>query len=368
MNERSSTDSSPVILHEPGSQYMQGRKALAAWKKGRGSSKTWRQCERIKISDSKMLVIMKHGNQCFYTPLLWLPQAFIRSPTPQRCFDTKRTLVSRSRVRRPGKHSELSTRYPEEYELCHQPKQSRESTSRTQEQGLPGSTDTEVPAAYMRLTWGYREIPIGQLDRFVPEGFIFLSRWRILSFLRNDTHADIYAVTNLYDRLVSSTGLELHHFLAEYHGNSATYAKRRQERMYNGGYCMARFWYGDRRMLVVQVPRPKTSFRINSKDFPALRGSVSRSVRQTRCPYRLSNMPTYAAVLRTPRGVPQLPPLHQRLEEEKTRRTEEIREKTREKRSRKQRDKRNAQRLAMRQGRALENEESYVASGAYNLT
>ena len=134
--------------------------------------------------------------------------------------------------------------------------------------------------------------------------------------------------------------------------------------MYNGRNCLARFWDGDRSMLVLRVPRLKTPFRIDPKDFPALTGSASRPALQSRRTCRFPNIPTYATVLRTSRGDSWLPPLHQRLKEEKARRAEEIIETAREKKSKKQRNERIRKRLGERQGRAPRDEEICVLSDA----
>jgi hypothetical protein len=350
-------------------EYKMGHRALTSWKNLAGSKKTWRRCERIKTANSAVVVHSWLGAQSFFKSPLWLPQAFIRSQA-RSGHDTRRTLRSRAQFNGLKKTTNVAyLQLNDQLEmivsapsLCHD--QSLSGIERTVKRDLQELDSLGLPAAYIRLTCGGGTNPIGRTDRFLSTGLVLQSRWRVVCLLRNDSHADVYVIVSIHDRYEPSALLELHHFLAEYHGNSTTYAKRRQERMCNGGCCLGRFWYGDRRMLVLRVPRPETPFRINPKDFPALTGSASRLALKSRRTYRLSDIPTYAAVLRTPRGDPKLAPLHQRLKEEKARRAEEIIETAREKKSKKQRDKRISQRLALKQVRAPRNKEICVASEA----
>jgi hypothetical protein len=331
---------------------LKGNKALEVWKKNAGSGKTWRRCERVQTSNLKVLVIIRYGDLRFYQPLLWLPQAFVRSTKQQQHRDLKRILVSKKRIRKPGKHFKPPPLGVEKDEGSYELQQSQRSLYRTRERYLHELDDTGLPGAYIRLTWGSVAIPRGQLDRFLPGGLILQSRWHVLSFLRNDSHVDVYAVTDIHEQLEASTELELHLFLAGNLGNSATYAKRKQERTYNSGRCLGRFWYGERRVLVVQIPRTQELYQMQMKDFPALTGNGGKSKWQIACAFRHSRLPTYASVLSSPAYSLQSPPLHQRLKEEEDQRFERIKERAREKKSRKQRDKRHSQRLATRQVRA----------------
>jgi len=343
------TDISIPILINSEVERLVGHKALLAWKNSAGLSKTWRRCSRVKLSDSRVLVILKCSDQLFYHSPLWLPQAFIRSPTQQRYNDTKRTLVSKKRTRRLSKKSGPTLLLAEEYVQIFEPYQSQRSLGTIQEQPSADRGERGLPSAYIRLMWGNGTTPHGQLDRFLPEGLILQSNWRISSFLRNDAHADVYIVADIHDSQIPSAEMELHSFLAGHSGNAATYAKRKQERLHKSHHCLDRFWYGDRRILVVRVPKPGKSYRMQIQDFPKLKEVTSRTKGQMRCTFRPSGIPTYAAVLGMTNCDSRSPFSYQELREEETQGSEKVREMAREKKSKKQRDKRQSQRLVKRQ-------------------
>jgi len=368
--EKSAASGCVPILHASDKAQTIGRKALTAWKDGAGSNKSWRRCLRTTTSELKVLVRLRDGNQCFFISPMYLPLAFVRHRTQDGNAHRNEKFRLLARCHKAVKQGQSSQQQIDDVSstknlhLLLDDKPLHEISKETRARDHHELDDTGLSMAYMRLAWSQEGTLTGQLDRFLVKGLVLQSCWRILSFLRNDSLADIYAVVDIHDRYATSAELELHHFLAEYRGNLAIYAKRKQKRMYNSGNCLARFWDGDRRMLVLRVPRLETPFRIDPKDFPALTGSASRPALQSRCTCPFSNIPTYAAVLRTSRGDSWLPPLHQRLKEEKARRAEEIIETAREKKSKKQRNERIRKRLGERQGRAPRDEEICVLSDA----
>lgn len=104
-------------------------------------------------------------------------------------------------------------------------------------------------------------------------GELLKSQFRILRFLRNDSHADVYVAEDL---LQPTTCVHIHVFLSETWGNWRTYQRRKEQRMRNSHDFRACFKHKGQKVVVVHAPaRCESRFRIRKYDieFPSLDGS-----------------------------------------------------------------------------------------------
>lgn len=159
---------------------------------------------------------------------------------------------------------------------------SRGRLSRSPEMKFEGSVTAhhllEPPPAFIRFTWekGVLTKATGELDRFLPTNLLLQRRWRIQSFLRNDSHADVYSVLDSTPSRsgtdVSREELEAHILLDEYHGNCDTFVKRRKRRWRESGECAASFWYRRRHVFIIRDSKKIRRFALKNmeEEFPSL--------------------------------------------------------------------------------------------------
>ncbi|KAH7394381.1 hypothetical protein BKA66DRAFT_438734 [Pyrenochaeta sp. MPI-SDFR-AT-0127] len=269
---------------------IKGILSLAAWKFSAGKNKSWRRCSRTKHRGSPGQISTAIArSECFGTfhqSPLWLPQAFVQSHhQDNRKWSTKllRHGLPNLRLGKQENKNMLVLEYQSDVEdrtiLLGSRNRSLESES--PDQALDYHLDPleypAAPKAFMRFTWKEKILvrATGELDRFLQANLVLRSRWQVNSFLRNDAHADVYSLSDIeIDHSSFNRELEGHFFLAEYHGNSAVYARRRKVRMKQGGHCLDTFWYGDRQFLVMRVTRSMERFQLqnNEQEFPRLLG------------------------------------------------------------------------------------------------
>ncbi|KAF2736311.1 hypothetical protein EJ04DRAFT_551372 [Polyplosphaeria fusca] len=151
----------------------------------------------------------------------------------------------------------------------------------------PQSFEDEEPGQIcIRFTWKDRFLVNGkgEVDRLFPTGHALSSRWHIRTFLRNDSHADVYCVSDM-TKVWSMTRktyqssaqyldkkIEAHVFFRKYYGNSKTFAKRHKNRLQNSANFIASFWDDGRNVIIVEVPKLAVVFQSkqNKIEFPIL--------------------------------------------------------------------------------------------------
>ena len=341
-----------------------GQMSLDVWRGTAGNSKSWRRYPkaiaskqfRRKHTLSKRIDVERR----FDKALEWVPSAFVRSQHAERPSRMERIVRCRTPCPRSQKmrhvdphqlHAGNDFVIPER--KCGDVSQAPHSEVQRLGRDTAGN-DTRGPASvFIRFTWKNKILTngVGQLDRFIPTGLLFRSVWRVDEFLRNESHADVYSLTNARidpSRDERTAVLEGHVFLDEYHGNSEVYAKRQKTRMRESGNCLDAFWYNGRHIMVMKVLKQLSPFRLRNteEEFPSLidRGTCMVHVAlQRRC---FRGKPTYAAITgsRPPaREAARLPSPKTVLEKE----IEKI-EKARLKKAHKQKWKRQVQRDARR--------------------
>jgi hypothetical protein len=154
----------------------------------------------------------------------------------------------------------------------------------------------QLPPAYLRLTWqkGHFVYGIGESSDFLSTGLLLRFRWRVGSFLWNDSHADVYS---LRDIAQPGQYLECRWFLRALEGNWNTYAKRKIRRMQKSEHYLQSFPYRGRHMLVIPPPEGVEEFQLKNVnvEFPKLvvhkrRATITLQTRSVK------TKPTYAAV------------------------------------------------------------------------
>ncbi|KAL6703671.1 hypothetical protein ACN47E_009445 [Coniothyrium glycines] len=256
-----------------------GAKDVARWKKGAGKNKSWKRCpkmmhpptvqhkeeDKLRKRAAKASRAMDH----FSTSPLWIPHVLVQDSRRTRQSRGVKLLRYRLRGRGDDEKKSMILDHANETPAENDTPQDNEHTQRPQEP--PHAIDHGEPRpALMRLTWTAASVNgVGSLERFLAPGLSVRSRWRIARFLRNDSHADVYAMV---DALAAGRTLEGHYFLPSYQGNGETYAKRHKRRMRGGGHCVASFWFEGRDMLIMRIPVAVGGFRMRSlkREFPPL--------------------------------------------------------------------------------------------------
>jgi hypothetical protein len=341
-----------------------GQTSIDVWRNTAGRSKSWRRCPKSVATGASHTKharrVVKYSEKGFAKSPLWVPSAFVRSGQGPRARHVERPVERRgsswdsSRMQGADRYGVFDN---VEFAMgnsrsCKAPADA-ESKTPARNHVEADRNVAEPGIAFLRFTWKDKVLTdgIGQLDRFLPTGLQFRAGWRIDGFLRNDSHADVYTLTHIrtiHSKAKPKGRLEAHVFLDEYHGNCAVYAKRQQSRMQESGHCLDIFWYGERRILVMEVAADAPWFRLRNteEEFPSLvdpRMCMEHAALQRRC---LRGKPSFAAIVgkRRPevgvvRQVRSMPQEKTQLERE----LEQI-EKTRLKKAEKQRAKRRQQR------------------------
>ncbi|KAH6881408.1 hypothetical protein BKA58DRAFT_2034 [Alternaria rosae] len=289
------------------SEDIQGQGKLNAWRRSAGRQKSWRRCpKRIVFNCAQHRLLsaqLRNLDGRFFKSPLWIPQVF-----QQHRYVDKRDRNNRlTRL-------ELQNRVPrrenqkKKHDLGFEKELSTSAKSHEAESTLPTlrgqptrpRQSVELGTAFIRLIWERetRTTPIGQLDRFLAIGLLLVGRWRVLHFLRNDNHADVYSVEDIHfqsSRRHTTVQMEAHYFINQHSSNWRTAAKRKQNRLLKSERCQANFRYNDRYMVILRVFPNTDAFELRRciSDFPALCGRKS-----SKSLYALAERRSYAEVLR----------------------------------------------------------------------
>lgn len=287
-----------------------GRAALVAWKNTAGKAKAWRRCSKVARNTNRPMVggLPYHGD--YFRSPLWLPQGFVAFQKPLK-FPQKRNMrrckVSEQR-KHDRKHPHIQSMFDSEhvcssgymYDHYNEPEHHNDPAIDLVE--YPNSV--EPPPGFLRLIWkDFQVSRIDDYERFLPSGLTVTSRWHIQSFLRNDSHADVYSIQDAQHpcKLPGVVALfEGHYFLAEYDGNGERYAKRHRSRMQRTRAFVEQVWLGGRSMIIMSVPECVTTYnlRYSREEFPALAGRNTESGFGIKQHYRSDGKPSYAAILK----------------------------------------------------------------------
>ena len=286
---------------------VQGQKRLNAWRCSAGRHKSWRRCPKVlavTAAQQRLISVQlrKLDGISFKSPL-WIPQAF-----QQYQYEDKRGRGDKLTRLRQQKRVPKKGNWKEDYDLgVHdEPTNAMRShnvghhDTRSIGQHDLSQQSVEPGKAFIRLIWEKetRANPIGQLGRFLVTGLLLFGRWRILQFLRNDSHADVYSVEDMHfrgSRRHTSAQLEAHYFMSQCSGNWRTAAKRKQNRLLRSERFQANFSYGDRCMVILKVNQMTEIFDLRQRidEFPVLGGR-----KEPKLLYAQSEHRSYAEVLR----------------------------------------------------------------------
>jgi len=348
MTSDAETESHPSV-------HMRGHGALTIWKNTAGANKSWRRCPKVVIwrhskHRSRSSRLAEYTTDLFVSRL-WIPHIFERHPPSKTTLKPKRLIRVKQARFTPSKHkwTPLGDMHDCNTMLT---KRGNDASSKRSPGKYPSKSDvTEPGTAFTRLIWDVerKAKPWRQLDCFVPSGQLFRKRWRVLTFLRNDSHADVYSVHDIMfrsSRRHESIETEAHFFLDDLHGNWLTAAKRKQGRLRSGQGFEDEFSYGIRCVIVVRVLAKAQTFdlRMSEKDFPYL--TCKRTAPRA---YSMSGGESYASIVRKS-AIGASTELQQRVQPHQSIRDAKRSVNARVKRSEKQRMQRLAQRHAQRSG------------------
>lgn len=289
------------------SEDIQGQVKLNTWRRSAGRQKSWRRCPRRMISDCAQYRLLsaqlRNLDGRFFKSPLWVPQVFQQHYDVEKQDRDNRLTRLRLQNRAARKEDQKEKHNLEFKKELSNPAQSykadftlptlREQQNQTLQSVEPGM-------AFIRLVWEKETgtTPIRQLDRFLPIGLILVGRWRVLHFLRNDNHADVYSVEDIHfqsSRRHTTLQVEAHYFINQHSSNWKAAAKRKQKRLLKGDRWQANFRYDNRSMVILKVSANTDAFELRRcmSDFPALEGlSDLESL------YVVAERRSYAEVLR----------------------------------------------------------------------
>ena len=137
---------------------------------------------------------------------------------------------------------------------------------------LRASGLSEPPKRLIRFTWSGRVLESAQVENFLLEGQILRSRYRILRFVRNESHADVYLATTIY---APFTQFRAHVFFEGLEDNWKTYASRKMKRMRKKEEFHASFEHEGSEVILMRVEESQLQFKVVNyhREFPTLVGS-----------------------------------------------------------------------------------------------
>ncbi|KAF2628420.1 hypothetical protein BU25DRAFT_35375 [Macroventuria anomochaeta] len=291
-----------------------GQISLKIWRRAAGKNKSWKRCPKTTVprqTHHKWVRLSPSGfEHQFAKSPLWLPAAFLRSQARKK--SSRLSCVVRRQV--SDQVPERARRYDPHIhnnEDCSVAlhRRYRATTiahdNKVRKFGPVVIEDIREPAgAFIRFTWKDNILTngVGQLDRFLPTGLVFRTGWCIVGFLRNESHTDVYSLSNAsfgHSSARTEVSREAHVFLDEYHGNCKNYARRLKSRMRESVDCLETFWYGDRHVFVMEIQRKPVLFRLrnNEEEFPILvdQNKCNEQVALQRRRFR--GKPSFAAVV-----------------------------------------------------------------------
>jgi hypothetical protein len=265
-----------------------GRASLSAWKHTAGRGKSWNRCAIVTapspsqhihvvvIPGEIITAIPRSESHCIkdrsHIPCTTRNQVFMRilrtlqRPVPSRSGRQKKFL----------RHMECNDDFDQNFEIEEGFDYAGEMTKEVRSH-LTHEDAHKKPHAFRRLILDTRMVGLveDREERFYPYGIVLGHTWRMGRFLRNDSHADVYATFSThieYSSSVPESNFEAHIFLYEYRGNSAAYARRHKGRMRKGSHCVRTFWHDGRHVFIMFVPAPSSIFTFHNteEEYPSL--------------------------------------------------------------------------------------------------
>ena len=291
-----------------------GQLSLQIWRCAAGKNKSWKRCPKSTVprqTHHKGLRRYPSGfEHHFAKSPLWLPAAFLRSQAKKQsprlgCVVTRQVpdLVP-ERARRYDPHVHDFEDAPvTPHERYHTTTIAHDTNIQESGPVVIEDISREPAGTFIRFTWKDNILTngIGQLDRFLPNGLVFRTRWCINGFLRNESFADVYSLSKasfVRSSARTEVSLEAHVFLDEYHGNCTVYARRLKGRMHKSAACLDTFWYGGRHVFIMRIQRKPVQFilRNTEEEFPILvdQNKCNKQVALQRRPFR--GKPSFVAV------------------------------------------------------------------------
>lgn len=163
--------------------------------------------------------------------------------------------------------------------------------------------DVEPERPFILSLWEATSLAHGikGTERFLPLNLTFRRGWRLVRFLRDESHADVYFASRTMECPGHKLGtrLEAHVFLQEDHGRPQHYAKRHKNRLRKTGNCLDTFWYNDRHVYILSIPQAPHTFRLQNSEseFPWLVDQKLWAEKTAKRQREFRRNPTYAAML-----------------------------------------------------------------------
>ncbi|EUC38275.1 hypothetical protein COCCADRAFT_83631 [Bipolaris zeicola 26-R-13] len=263
------------------------RSSLKNWRRAAGKSKSWKPCLKSTVPKQTHLNRRRqNSNGVAYhsaKPPPWLPATFLRSQTIEMSL-CPGYVLRRQETDSVPRRARCHDHYTHDFEDTpiaphgkHHTKAAQSVNTWESKSGIIEDMNKEPAGAFIRFTWkdGTLTNGTGQLDRFLSTDSIPHSHWNITGFLRNESFADVYSLSEPPFGLPSveiGVSLEAHVFLDEYHGNCAVYASRSKNRMRQSGNCLDTFWHNGRHIFVMKIPKKPVLFKLHNteEEFPSL--------------------------------------------------------------------------------------------------
>jgi hypothetical protein len=290
---------------------MYGQDTLDFWKRTAGKNKSWRRSPAVATQPHNLRCLKRGYRQSFEIGIsnlaVSLPATFLRAQYRNMRLLSSSIACHQVLGRKPKQdaHPILECHYRDNEEhLCWDDRDIVAHDQSSVDHDDIDQHDQLGPGdAFIQLTWNLANVD-GHTGRFLPRGLRFRNGWCFGAFVRDESFADVYSVSQetIDSCLARRFDLEAYHFLHGLYGKSEHYAVEHKKRMHKSGNCMDTFWYNDRHIFIMNIPQAPNLLRCRNteQEYPALVNQKAWAKKMVQTQRALRRRPTYAAVLSKP--------------------------------------------------------------------